>query len=237
MSVNRLAKPSSTTGNGSGRRRRRSAVVLRATVAAERLALMLVAVASSGCYVFMTGYGGGVPPLRASAGVAGYQAHGDAPSHDVRSDVRIGVYPSQVVAPLARRPLDAGVGYLLQPGAPSHQAGFLELSVPLLREGNAWRLSAGAQLRLENAGGPLGYGGAVQLLAERLSFVRSTGCAARVFVTGARGDFGYGLFTEGAAGWIAGTHIQSATFGISFRLPAAGLYTVENHRCERASRD
>jgi hypothetical protein len=196
---------------------------------ARSLALVALMFNSLGCF------GVGTPPLRASVGGTGRAADdGYTSSADQRADWRVGVYPTQLIRPLRSRLLDVGLGYLNQPGHPPvHEAAFVEVTVPVLHhwiaENAEWRMGLGAQGRLAYEAGS-GFGGALQVTAERLAFMKEHGCLADFF-TGAFGDLGVGLYAEAAFERVESKRIWSTSAGLSFRLPAAGILSIEHAQC------
>jgi hypothetical protein len=161
------------------------------------------------------------------------------PAANVRPDVRIAARPLQLVWKTRERPLDLGVGYLVQFGEPSnHEALFVTLSPPPLRLESSefsdskgkgvitWDLDVAIRGSRDWEWGQSGFGGALQVMSGYDIFSRGRDTCGIY-----SGEVGLGFFAEGGFAQVEGTRIWSSTFGIAMRVPGAVYFSMENQRC------
>jgi hypothetical protein len=198
-------------------------------MAGRRVVLLAVLAWSS------TGCAFALPPSRVELG-GGVRRWSGAERGEPAGPVaalRASMHPLQLDPASLQRPVDFGVGYLLdaydfqEPGTTVHGA-FVELSgsLPISADGpNVVVLSARQQGRmLFDAVSPLpGAGFAVQLSFEAVSFTRgpwSTNRHDELSAGVSYGEVAMGLYLEGATGLIGADHVQTLTGGLMLRVPA-----------------
>jgi hypothetical protein len=208
-------------GQGDSEGSRRAGVALVALVA-------LVAPALAGCIAVPFA----LPPSKVQIG-AGTRSVA-RPGHDetdVPLQVRAGLSPLGLSPDMLDRRIDVGVGYLLETGKATRiQGGYLDAGGVLgrwpLGDGGLFRAMTSVQLRLlaEQDGMQLGRGGAVQLGGELVTFKQGafSSSSHRGGAFGVDyGEGGFGLYLEAAYAQIGSTTIQSASLGLTIRLPGA----------------
>lgn len=180
------------------------------------------------------------PPVQLQGGMSLRRMEGSArPPSEITypGQLKVGVHPLQLLRGWARRPVDAGVGYVGDfDGTQSIHGAYADVAPTLLtsRRGRIKRLSLHGQARLLHAVGypGVGYGGALQVSGEIGGFVPGTIDWRPTYTSGATG-YGWGestigLYAEMAYAQIDTLRVFTMTGGLQWRLPATigALFTL-----------
>jgi hypothetical protein len=143
--------------------------------------------------------------------------------------LRVGAHPMGLFRDMDQRPVDVGAGFLLDADPHNTRGGYLDLGAfPLVTHLDEipFRLALHGQGRLvfDPILNRWGEGGAAQLTTEIYSYQDGTFATQGEgggFYGWALGEFGVGLYLEGAYNWVPARPYWTVSGGVQLRLPVS----------------